>query len=395
MGPDLLLTLVSAGAAAAIAALVTSSLIPLVRQVAGAMRAVDYPGGRKSHRGAVPRLGGVALVIGAAIGVGSMTIVRWGDWGGRVATTDVVVLLLGSAIVFVIGLAEDLLGVSAVKRLLAEILAAGVVVSAGWTFKVFALPFVGNVSLGVWGHVIAVVWIVGVTNAINLIDGLDGLAGGVVAIISASIMAYAVIQANLFTVILMAGLAGACLGFLRHNWAPATVFMGDAGSLTLGFILASMSLHSSLKSPAAVAILVPLLALGVPVIDTLVVMIVRFAARRSEGTVGRVLAMFRADRIHLHHLLEDAGGRRARAVKLIYGLVFLFCLAALSVAVTKRADLGLMLVVVEIGVVVVVRQLGLKHRLEGVRRRRGMLAQDEDGNASSLQEPGSGRARVT
>ena len=139
-----------------------------------------------------------------------------------------------------------------------------------------------------WGAVVSLLWIVGVTNAINLIDGLDGLAGGVVAIIADSLLAYALLQGNLRTVILMAATAGACIGFLRHNWAPARIFMGDSGSLTLGFLLAAISVHSSLKAPAAVAILVPILALGVPVIDTLLVMGVRFLDR-PKGRLARAV----------------------------------------------------------------------------------------------------------
>ena len=178
-----------------------------------------------------------------------------------------------------------------------------------------SLPGLGDVELGIFGEVVSLLWIVGVTNAINLLDGLDGLAGGVVAIVATGLLVYAVdLQDNLLAMVLMAAIVGACVGFLRHNWAPARIFMGDSGSLTLGFLLAAMSVHSSLKAPAAVAILVPILALGLPVMDTLLVMLVRFLDRPHGPFVDRFLRMFHADRNHLHHVLEPFMARRARIV---------------------------------------------------------------------------------
>src|SRR6266446_2747975 len=141
------------------------------------------------------------------------------------------------------------------------------------------MPLWGNISLGFFGGLVTTVWIVGVTNAINLLDGLDGLAGGVAAIIASSLLVLACIQSNILMVMVTAAVVGACLGFLRHNWSPARIYMGDSGSLTLGFLLAVMSLHASLKDAAAVAILAPFLALGLPIIDTVLVMAVRFVEK--------------------------------------------------------------------------------------------------------------------
>src|SRR5262249_45772064 len=152
-------------------------------------------------------------------------------------------------------------------------------------------PYWGNVPLGLLGGLGTMLWIVGVTNAINLLDGLDGLAGGVAAIIATSLLVFGLIQANTLMVILTAAIVGACLGFLRHNWAPARIYMGDSGSLMLGFLLAVMSLHASIKGAATVAILVPLLALGLPVIDTLLVMAVRFVEKPQGSPVRRFARM--------------------------------------------------------------------------------------------------------
>ncbi|HEX9255920.1 MAG TPA: MraY family glycosyltransferase, partial [Candidatus Angelobacter sp.] len=211
-----------------------------------------------------------------------------------------------------------------------------------------------------WGGLVAVVWIVGVTNAINLLDGLDGLAGGVAAIIAASLLIFAWIQGNALTVLLMFAIVGACLGFLRHNWAPAKVYMGDSGSLTLGFLLAVMSLRASMKGAATVAILVPILALGLPVIDTLMVMAVRFVEKPQGSLVRRFARMFQADRNHVHHLMARAAPGRKQIVVVIYGVAACFCAMALVVAVGRSAALGTALVVVEVLVVFLMRNLGVR-----------------------------------
>jgi UDP-GlcNAc:undecaprenyl-phosphate GlcNAc-1-phosphate transferase len=197
-----------------------------------------------------------------------------------------------------------------------------------------------------------------------------------------SFLGYAVLQGNAGTVILMAAVAGSCVGFLRHNWEPARVFMGDSGSLTLGFLLATTSVHSSLKAPAAVAILVPILALGVPVMDTLLVMGVRFLDRPKGPVTGRFLRMFHADRQHLHHLLSHFGGARSRIVAVIYAVVLSFCALALFVAVTGETTLGVALVVLEFTVILSMRRLGL-----AMEARRLARLQREEVKSEVLQAP--------
>lgn len=346
--------------AAAIAGVITNLLVPLLIRVAGAIQAMDIPGdGRKLHDVPIPRLGGVAMFVGIALAAGGMAMAQWGEWGGMVGRSELVALAIGTLIVFLVGLVDDLQGVSAWKRLVVETLAAGLLVRAGWQFEVLHLPFLGNVELHWLGPLLSVVWIVGVTNAINLIDGLDGLAGGVVAIIASSLLVLALHQQGLLTVLLMSSIVGACIGFLGHNWAPARIYMGDSGSLTLGFLLAVTSVHSSIKAPAAVAILVPLLALGVPVIDTLSVMAARFLERPKVTLVDRFLRMFAADRQHLHHALTRFVGRRPRIVGAIYAVVALFCALALVVALTGNFELGAWLVGAQVAVILLMRNLGM------------------------------------
>jgi UDP-GlcNAc:undecaprenyl-phosphate/decaprenyl-phosphate GlcNAc-1-phosphate transferase len=194
---------------------------------------------------------------------------------------------------------------------------------------------------------------------VNLLDGLDGLAGGVVAIIASSLLAYSLWHRDFLTAVIMGAVVGATLGFLRKNWAPAQVYLGDAGSLTLGFVLAVVSLRSSIKVPATIAILVPILALGLPVIDTLLVMMFRFT-RRSRASLGRRAGrMFRPDRSHLHHLMARLGPSRSRIVIAIYSVAVLFCGMALLVATSRNMNLGFVLIGLEILVVFTMRQMGL------------------------------------
>ncbi|PYS05840.1 MAG: hypothetical protein DMG17_33525 [Acidobacteria bacterium] len=245
----------------ALAAAVTASLVfPLVNRIAMAVRAVDYPGGRRLQREAIPRMGGIAIAAGIAVGAFLPSLMIWQRWVERATSVQSSFLFIGTALVFVIGVADDIVGLSCIQRFLVQVMAAAGVVYGGWSFGLLYVPLWGEVGLGLWGGLVTVVWIVGVTNAINLLDGLDGLAGGVAAIIATSLLIFAWIQENALTVVLMSAIVGACLGFLRYNWAPAKIYMGDSGSLTLGFLLAVMSLRASMKGAAAVAILVALCA---------------------------------------------------------------------------------------------------------------------------------------
>jgi len=345
--------------AAFVAALATNLMVPPVTRLAVVLRALDHPGGRKIQKGAVPRLGGIAIVIGLALGAGGATVTLWGRLGTAIGRDEMLALAFGIGVVFLVGMVDDLVGVSASKKFLFQLVAAWPLVHVGWAFEVLRVPLVGQIDLGVLAGPVSLLWIVGVTNAINLIDGLDGLAGGVVTIISVSFLGYAIFQGNPGTVVLMAAVAGACAGFLRHNWEPARIFMGDSGALTLGFLLAATSVHSSLKAPAAVAILVPILALGVPVMDTLLVMAVRFLDRPKSAPADRFLRMFHADRKHLHHLLSHFGGRRSRIVGVIYAVVLSFCAMALVVAATGQTTLGVALVALEFSVILAMRQMGM------------------------------------
>src|SRR5438093_2357875 len=358
--------LLSGLVAALLAAEMTTVAFPFVVRIAKAIRAMDYPGGRRSQKDAIPRLGGIAIAAGIAAGGILPNLLLWRHWGEKVTPLDMAALLGGTTLVFLVGVADDALGLSPIKRLAVQVVAASVVVYAGWGFSILYIPFWGNVPLGMIGGLITVVWIVGVTNAVNLLDGLDGLAGGVAAIIATSLLIFACIQANILMVIVTSAIVGACLGFLRHNWVPARIYMGDSGSLTLGFLLAVMSLHGSIKGAATVAILVPMLALGLPVIDTLLVMAVRFVQKPQGSGVRRFARMFQADRNHLHHLMAHIAPERKHIVLVIYFVAACFCAMALIVSVSRSAMLGTILVIVEILVVFLMRSVGVRHKARAI-----------------------------
>jgi UDP-GlcNAc:undecaprenyl-phosphate GlcNAc-1-phosphate transferase len=351
--------LVLALAAAVAAGLVTDLTVPLVSRAAFAVRALDYPGGRKHQTTVTPRLGGVAIAGGVAFGGAGVALATWGQLASQVSRKEVIALAMAGILVFLVGVVDDVIGVSSFKKFGVQVLAAILLVRVDWTFDAISIPGTESLHLGIFGPVLTVLWIVGVTNAVNLIDGLDGLAVGVVGIIAASLLGYALLLGNPGTVILMAAMTGACVGFVRHNWAPAKIFMGDSGSLTLGFLLGAMTVHSSLKAPAAIAIVVPVLALGLPVLDTLLVMGVRFLSRPHGRVADRLLAMFHADRNHLHHLLLHHGKSRGRVVAWIYGVVITFCVLALIVALTRNPTLGLFVLAVEGLVIVLLRRSGM------------------------------------
>ncbi len=331
---------------------------------------MDCPGGRRHQPEPVPRAGGLAIVAGivvaSVLAMASLDLTAVAE--SLPARPPVFVLTI--ALIFFLGLFDDLRGLSPLIKLLVQLVAAWALVADGCSFQVLNLPFLDQIWVGPLGALLSVLWIVGVTNAINFIDGLDGLAGGLVAIIAGSLLLYALGQHNPGSVILLSAMAGSCIGFLYHNWAPARIFMGDSGALTLGFLLAATSVHSSYKAPAAVAILVPLLALGLPVIDTLLVMTARLFEDTTTSIPERLGRILRADRNHLHHLLQHLAPRRWRVVLGLYALAIVFCSMALLVALTRNPRLGLLLLAIQFGAVFAIRKAGARSRARELARRR-------------------------
>lgn len=318
---------------------VTAGVLPMVIRLGVKVGAVDRPGGRRVHRGEIPRLGGVAIFLGIGTGVGAALILA-GRAGTLVQPTQFEWYgpALGMLIVFAGGLLDDVFQYSAQTKFAIQVVGAAAAVVGGMIIPAVTVPGVGLLDLSWFGPVAAFGWILLVTNAMNLIDGLDGLAAGIALIIAITMAAVAGLNGQFAMVVCSCALAGAMVGFLVFNFNPARVFMGDSGSQFIGFFIAVLSIRGSQKGPTAIAITVPLMVLGLPLLD-LGTTVARRLFRR-EAAAGAPLglrALLRRiahpDREHLHHNLLDHGLSPRRAVVALYAVTTMFALAAyLSVA---------------------------------------------------------------
>lgn len=296
-----------------VALLVSLALTPVSRAFGLRHGIVARPGGRSVHSGEVSRLGGVAIFAGflAALSVQALGERLFG-WRGSFLhpSPEVVGVVLGLAAAFLVGVIDDAVTLPPGPKLAGQVAAAALPVAFGLRVEFVANPFSGGlIMLGLTGILVTMVWMVGFANVVNLIDGLDGLAAGISAIAAASFLVLAVQGNHVEAAVLAAGVIGGCLGFLRFNFHPASVFMGDSGSLFLGFALASVSLLGVMKSVAAIALAVPLLVVWVPVFDTASAII-----RRVRH--GRPIQ--EADRGHIHHRLLGRGFDQRQTVLIIY-----------------------------------------------------------------------------
>lgn len=289
---------------------------PAVIVLAGKTGAMDAPDARKVHKGPMPRIGGLAIFAGFMVAV--LTVLDFAELSPEIAR-GVRGLLLGGALIVIIGLIDDYISLPAKVKLLGQILAACVVVYFDVRIDFITDPFGDYFYLEYLAVPATVFWIVGLTNTVNLIDGLDGLAAGVSTIASITIFLVALQQDVMVVALFTAALAGAALGFLRYNFNPARIFMGDTGSMFLGFTLAGISVIGAVKCAATIALIVPILALGVPIMDTSFAII-----RRYRGGVP----IFKPDKGHLHHRLLDLGFTQRQAVLLMYVISALFGLSA-------------------------------------------------------------------
>ena len=296
-------------------------LTPSAGSLALRLGAVDQPGEkRKIHTAATPRLGGAAIAAGFFLSALAFT-----------APSSVLTgVLRASLLVALMGAADDCFSLRAPLKLALQLLAALLAWRAGARIDVLTLPFAGGrcVSLGAWGLPLTLLWMLACTNAVNLIDGLDGLAAGVTAIGALSLLLVAAAAGEGEIAVLLAALAGGCLGFLPYNRSPARIFMGDTGSQLLGFVLGAASTAGMFKSHAALSFFVPLFALGLPLFDT----VFAFSRRALRGKNP-----LRADRGHIHHRLLDRGLSPRSAVALLDGVSALLGLTAVLLALRGGA----------------------------------------------------------
>lgn len=308
-----------------IALMITILLTPMVRSFAPEIGAMDKPAARKVHTTNTPRTGGVAIYLGVMMAL-LFGLFLGAVLGIKINPRPILGLLLGGSVIFLVGLADDIWHLRAVTKLFWQIVGAGVAICFGVEISFLTNPFNGLFPLGLIAIPITLFWLVGMTNAMNLIDGLDGLAAGVTSISAVTLFVVALRTHQLGAALVMMALAGAALGFLRYNFNPASIFLGDAGSYFLGFVLAAASIIGVFKTTLVVALIIPILILGVPIFDTVFAILRRLKEKKG---------LFTADDQHIHHLLLRAGLTQREAVMSIYIACFLLSFIALIMALQK------------------------------------------------------------
>jgi len=356
------MSVIVAFAAAALFGLVVT---PVVIRLAFVVGAVDQPNERKTHAKPMPRLGGVGVLASLVVALVVLSLVNpdlaahtW-VWGGASPVIALAVLLMLG-----LGIWDDIRTLGPGLKFVAQLAIASLVYFAGSGIKFISFHnAAGLLELRLVQYAVTVFWIIGVTNAVNLIDGLDGLASGVGIIACLTIAPIAYLNADAGTAMLALLLAGALLGFLKYNFNPAKIFLGDSGSLVLGFSLAVLSIKSSTKASTAFAIVVPILALGLPIMETLLSMLRRLLKSAIPGAVspatfrGKLKTMFLPDNHHIHHRLIAAGFSHRKAVLTLYIVSCALGAGAFGLSVVHNVTSSLILMVVGAAVVLGVRQL--------------------------------------
>ncbi len=311
------------------ALLITFAATPIVKSFAHRVGAIDVPkDGRRMHTHPIPRLGGLAIFLGFLLSVVLFANIDMEVQG----------ILLGAVVVVIVGVIDDIVPLPALLKFALQIVAALIAVFHGVEINIISNPaFWGAaeyLNFGVLTVPVTVLWIVAITNSVNLIDGLDGLAAGVSAISSFTMLIIALVVADLNVAVIMAALAGSCLGFLPYNRNPARIFMGDTGALLLGYILATVSIIGLFKFYAIISFVVPVLVVGLPLFDTAFAIVRRVLRGRSPMS---------PDRGHFHHRLIDMGLSQKQAVAIAYAISGILGLSA--VVITTSGEIRAIILV--------------------------------------------------
>lgn len=317
------------------------TVTPLIKNVAVKLGVIDRPNNRKVHEKMTPRLGGLAIFISFMLGI----------LAALPSSPLIQPILSGAFIIVLVGILDDFFELKAIWKLLGQTVATCIVIFGGVYIEFINLPFGHVLQLGIFGVPLTFFWIIFITNAINLIDGLDGLAAGVSTIVLTTISIIAFMDGNMFIAVFSLLLSGSTLGFLVHNFHPAKIFMGDTGSLFLGYMISVISILG-FKSITLFTLLVPIVILGVPLSDTIFAIIRRLVNKKP---------LSEPDKFHMHHCLLHLGFSHKRTVLLLYGLSTFFAICALLL--TKSSLLGslVIMVIVIMTIELIVETVGLIH----------------------------------
>jgi UDP-GlcNAc:undecaprenyl-phosphate GlcNAc-1-phosphate transferase len=321
-----------------------------VRDVAIRNNWVSSPASaRHLHTRPIPRFGGLAILLA----LWEMVLLAWllpGHLGiASVLSSRVTIgILVPATLVCLLGLVDDIRGLSAYAKFAVQIAAAILLYVNGFGISLLSIKIGGASVSWVVGLPLTILWVLWITNAFNLIDGLDGLAAGSALFSTLVICIVAVLGHNDNILFLTLALAGAIAGFLRYNFNPASIFLGDCGSLLIGFLLSAIALASSQKSPTMVAVAIPIVSLGLPILDVAISVLRRFLGRKK---------LFIADREHIHHKLISRGIPHKQAVLVLYGVSACFALFSLFLLNPGSQTVGMVLAVLGMGVLVGVQQL--------------------------------------
>jgi UDP-GlcNAc:undecaprenyl-phosphate GlcNAc-1-phosphate transferase len=304
-----------------LAAVVSLATTPLVKSLSYKVGAIDVPkDDRRMHDHPIPRMGGLAIFFGFMVSVLLLLPLDTAKQG----------MLLGAVIIVILGIFDDIYALPAKLKFVVQIVAALIAVLAGNRIQVVSNPNIFSSNpywdLGVLSIPVTILWIVAITNAVNLIDGLDGLACGVSTISSVTMLVVALLVSEGDVAVMMAALAGACIGFLPYNLNPAKIFMGDTGATFLGYILATVSVQGMFKLPTIISFVVPFLMLGLPIFDVTFAVIRRLAKGQSPMS---------PDRSHIHHRLIDMGFSQKQAVGILYVVSAILGLSAVVLTTTN------------------------------------------------------------
>ena len=343
-----------------IATVASLVITPVVRRLCERFQLLDIPSDtRRLHTKATPRLGGVAIYLSCLIALSTLPFVdNLLTQTLKARSSEILVALIPATLVLILGIVDDLRGTNATVKFTVLGLIATVFYFLGGQIDALSIPFVGTVQLPpVLSFALTILWLVGIANAFNLIDGMDGLASGAALFSSLVMLSISISQGRPLMTVVALVLCGALAGFLRYNFNPASIFLGDSGALFVGFTLAALSVLSAQKAATTVAIVIPILAFGFPMVDTAMTMGRRLISRRP---------IFQGDNEHIHHMLLARGWSQRRVVLALYGVCTVFGLVAMIFTTTGSKTTGLIMFVVSVAVLIAVGHLRY-HELDELR----------------------------